>query len=125
MKKALFLSLVCAAVMCVFMLPALHASDAPEDMVLSMPEGQEATQPPVDFSHVGHGDFECAECHHKWDGSGAVTPCSTEGCHSNYASKKGADSFYGAFHDRQSMHSCLGCHKAEGGPIKCTDCHVR
>ena len=129
MKKTMTLVAICAALVCMYMIPTLNASEAPADMVLAMPEGQTATKAPVDFSHAAHGDLDCVDCHHKWDGAAEVTKCSSEGCHTNYTAKKGADSFYAAFHTRSNEASCLGCHAAlktageATGPTGCADCH--
>ena len=131
MRKSLFVTLATAALVCVFVLPALYAVEAPGDLTLSVPEGGTATQAPVDFSHAAHGSFDCEACHHKWDGSSEVQPCSAEGCHTDLEDKRGDASFYKAFHDRMSETSCTGCHTAKKkageatGPTACTDCHPK
>lgn len=127
MRKSLIVGLVSAALMCLMAAPAVFAVDAPADMVLKAPEGAKVTKAPVAFSHqTGHADIDCKTCHHTWDGSSEVQPCSTSGCHDNVKSKRGEDSFYAAFHDRKSVHSCVGCHKKEKkGPKRCTECHPK
>jgi hypothetical protein len=125
------MGLLAAAAVCLLALPNLQAADAPADMTLSVPEGAEATQAPVDFSHTKHSAVECTTCHHKWDETGDPQSCSDSGCHNNLEAKRGDDSFYMAFHDRRSEQSCIGCHSAKGkageatGPKSCTKCHPK
>ncbi|WP_029897356.1 cytochrome c3 family protein [Desulfohalovibrio reitneri] len=128
MRKLLFVCLTCAAVLGLFALPAVYAVDAPEDMMVTVPEGAEKTQAPVGFSHKrpGHAEYDCQTCHHTWDGQGEIKSCSAEGCHTDMKARKGGGSFYAAFHDRKNEASCVGCHSKEGkGPKICTECHPR
>jgi cytochrome c553 len=56
----------------------------------------------VTFDHKGHSEkMECAACHEG-------TPAKIE-------------------IDKKAAHgdSCKGCHKTEGGPTKCNDCHKK
>ncbi|WP_319780925.1 cytochrome c3 family protein [Maridesulfovibrio sp.] len=132
MKKTLLISMVTAALVCVFALPSLYAVDAPGDMVLKAPAGAKMTKSPVAFSHKGHTALDCAKCHHKWDGKGEIKNCSVEGCHADTSKegKKKPTSFYSAFHAKADT-SCVGCHKAmkkakkATGPTKCGDCHPK
>ena len=111
---------------------AWAAPRAPGDMRLTAPAGWQATKPCVDFSHASHSGagVECATCHHTWDGKGTIQSCSTPECHDQQG-KKGAQTFYAAFHDKNAESSCLGCHKtanAKDGsslPVSCKDCHAR
>lgn len=132
MRKPLFIMLVCAALVGAFCLPALWAIDAPKDMVVKMPDGAGTpTKSPVKFSHEKHKTTDCKVCHHNWDGkSDKGFRCGDKGCHDIFdpANKTDPKSFYKAFHDGNSDHSCLACHKkakADGknAPIACTACH--
>ena len=127
MKRTLLISLMCAALVCVFALPSLWAVDAPGgEIILKAPAGAKATKAPVAFTHANHKQ-DCKVCHHKWDGSGAVKGCSAEGCHvdASKAAKKDPKGFYQAWHAKGSK-SCVGCHKTEKkGPTKCTECHPK
>lgn len=133
MKKTLLISMVTAALVCLFALPALYAVDAPGDMVLKVPAGAKQTKAPVAFSHKGHAAVDCKTCHHTWDGSSAVKKCAAEGCHidTSRKAKRKPTSFYSAFHARKSEASCVGCHKAlkkekkATGPTRCSECHPR
>lgn len=92
---------------------------APKDMIrMGMPGGKMA---PVEFMHSSHANYNCTICHHK----GNITePCVM--CHSDLKARRGDDSFYMAFHKRDSIHSCVGCHKIEKvGPTRCSDCHPK
>jgi hypothetical protein len=132
MRKLVIVTLTCAALVLAFVLPSLHAVDAPADMQIQVPAGGKATKAPVAFSHAKHKATECTKCHHKWDGktAGADMKCSSKGCHDNMVSKKaGENSYYNAYHDMKAETSCLGCHKAmkkagkPTGPNACNDCH--
>ncbi len=128
MKRTLITVLSCLALVTMFYLPNLQATEAPADMTIKPIEGMKATKSPVAFSHKAHAATDCKVCHHKWDGSGEVKGCAAEGCHTDAVDKKGEHSFYRAFHDMKSPNSCLGCHKAnkgKAGPTKCNDCHPK
>lgn len=108
MKKILFLGVVCFAIASFCALPVLNAADAPADGLK-----MEATKQPVTFNHSTHGDYECKDCHHQWDGSSAIKKCSDAGCHDNFDRKaKGPDSYYQAMHNRRvkDVQSCISCH---------------
>jgi hypothetical protein len=133
--KKIVVALTAAAVLCAFFIPSLFASpQAPGDMILKAPEGVEAKQPPVAFSHEAHKELECQACHHEWDGKGEIQGCMAQGCHDVLVAetpeaRKNPMYYYNAYHDRKSTISCVGCHselkKAEKptGPIGCKDCH--
>lgn len=110
MKKTLLMSLLCAALVCAFGLASLHAADAPADGLK-----MEKTKNPVTFNHSAHASIDCKECHHKWDGAGAVQPCYASGCHDKLDRKdKSEHSYYKAMHGRgKTVSSCLSCHKEE------------
>lgn len=102
-------------------------------ITMAPPEGVEAKQPPVTFSHLEHAmDHGCGACHHQWEPEKQDVPHACSTCHTNFEQMQGEMSFFKAFHDRQAEASCLGCHgatiKEEGspaGPIKCNECHIR
>jgi hypothetical protein len=125
MRKALFMVVVCAALVGFVSLPLLQAVEAPADMTIKAPAGLKATQAEVKFSHKGHAKIDCKVCHHKGE---ATQKCASAGCHdsTDAKDKTSEKSFYKAFHDRTSERSCLGCHKKEGkGPLKCPECHPK
>jgi hypothetical protein len=126
MKKALFTILACMALVGFVGLPMLQAVEAPADMKIKAPDGYDkVTQPEVAFSHKGHAKMDCKACHHKGE---ATQKCSAAGCHDSKDSKDKTSehSFYKAFHDMKSEHSCIGCHKKEAkGPTKCPECHPK
>lgn len=110
------------------------AADPPaDDYIVKAPAEFTATQAPVALSHTKHKAIECKGCHHEWDGKAPIGKCSAKGCHDSVdaADKTGDHSFYRAFHDAKSQHSCMGCHKAmkaeqkAAGPVVCTQCHPK
>jgi len=135
MKKSLMISLMVAALVCVFALPAVIAGNAPADnMVLKAPEGVDMKKSPVDFPHKQHVDakVDCMTCHHTAESQDAIGGCSVEGCHTDASkgAKRDPKGFYQAFHSKKSDASCLGCHKKlkkEGKevPVSCKDCHPK
>lgn len=132
MKKTLLISMVTAALVCLFALPALYAVDAPGDLSIKVPAGVKATKTPVAFSHKGHAALDCKVCHHTWDGTSPIKKCDAAGCHidTSKKGKKEPTSYYSAFHAGKD-HSCVGCHKAlkkakkATGPTKCSACHPK
>ena len=80
---------------------------------------------PVEFPHSDHFDYadDCSVCHHHSEGK----TISCKVCHKPFKVYKYEGSkringlgLKGAYHGR-----CLGCHKEEGGPVGCTECHER
>ncbi|MBG0778110.1 MAG: cytochrome c3 family protein [Desulfovibrionaceae bacterium] len=107
MKKTLFMSLICAAIVCAFGLATLYAADAPADGLK-----MEATKNPVVFNHSAHKKYDCKECHHTWDGAGAIQKCSDKGCHDNMDKKdKSVHAYYKAMHGKGKLSTCVSCHK--------------
>mgnify|MGYP001547385773 CR=1 FL=1 len=107
MKKLLFVSLICAAVVLVFALPSLYAEDAPADgLVMSnMPSDNDLT---VVFNHSTHTDVGCEECHH----TGEMTNCSGAGCHDVFdKADKTTASYYFILHSNAERSTCISCHK--------------
>lgn len=134
MKKALIISLMVAALVCVFALPAVIAGNVAADVLtLQVPAGAEATKAPVTFPHKKHvdGGIDCLVCHHKAASKDDVKGCASEGCHADAskAAKKDPKGFYAAFHSKASDASCLSCHKKEkkagkAVPVGCKECHA-
>ncbi|MBI9081574.1 MAG: cytochrome c3 family protein [Pseudodesulfovibrio sp.] len=137
MKKSLIISLMVAALVCVFALPAVIAGNtAPDTITMKAPEGAKMTKPAVVFPHKGHVDsgLDCLTCHHKAASKDAVKGCASEGCHvdASKAAKKDPKGFYQAFHSKSSDSSCLACHKktktSKAGkklPVACKVCHAK
>lgn len=81
------------------------------------------------FSHEDHKEFACNDCHHTFEGYGEIGKCGDSGCHDDYKSKVGERSWFVAFHDKDDMRSCWGCHIAykeadkTTGPTSCDSCH--
>ncbi len=127
------ISLMVAALVCVFALPAVIAGNAPADVItMKAPEGQKMTKAPVDFPHKQHVDakIDCMVCHHKDTDKNAIKGCASEGCHvdASKGAKKDPKGFYQAFHSKKSDASCLACHKKEKKagkkvPVACKECH--
>lgn len=98
----------------------------------------------VDFDHATHMEiYSCGSCHHHTTGDEATnTSCNT--CHAGSESSdkvacigchtpegfRPANSGKGVYHiDKPGLKGalhlqCTGCHKENGGPIECTDCHA-
>lgn len=134
MKKSLIISLMVAALVCVFCLPVVIAANAPADTItMEVPNGQKATKAAVTFPHKKHvdGGIDCLVCHHKSTSQDDVKSCAAEGCHvdASKAAKKDPAGFYAAFHSKKSDASCLACHKKEkkagkAVPVGCKECHA-
>lgn len=83
----------------------------PLELQFKRPAGVLKTSlPPVVFSHGRHNSIACVTCHHMWDGRGPVEGCAAEGCHDNLTERQEPNSYFRAFHDKDSPNSCLGCH---------------
>jgi len=134
MKKSLIISLMVAALVCVFALPAVIAG-APDVVKMEAPNGQKMTKTAVTFPHKAHVDgskIDCLTCHHKATSKDDVKGCASEGCHTDAskAAKKDPKGFYQAFHSKKLDASCLGCHKKEKKagkkvPVSCKACHPK
>ena len=134
MKKSLMISLMVAALVCVFALPVVIAgAAAPDTITMQVPAGAEATKAAVTFAHKKHVDrgLDCLVCHHKAASKDDAKSCASEGCHSDAskAAKKEPTGYYSAFHSKAGTASCLACHKTEkkagkNPPVGCKDCHA-
>jgi hypothetical protein len=131
--------LVAGACLLGLMTIAVAAVQAPEgDIVMKVPEGVKSSRPKVVFNHEFHAEFDCAQCHHQWDGeSEEVRACDASGCHDEYEDKGAPQSYYKAFHTRTDpsldYQSCMNCHRSmqkeggKAGPTSCAkgnSCHV-
>lgn len=138
MKTGKLIIVFAAAFLMFFIGAVVAAVQPPEgDITMQVAEGAKATKPNVVFNHKYHSGFECAKCHHMWDGQAAVQACKTSGCHSEYENRGAKQSYYRAFHapaDPGMTHeSCMNCHRGlekegkEAGPTTCAkgkSCHI-
>jgi len=109
MKKTLWVSLLCSALVLAFALPAVYAVDAPADgtKLVYFPKKE------VVFNHSTHKSVDCKICHHTWDGAAKIGKCNDAGCHDNMDSKaKDIKALYMAFHTKEikAKDSCYSCH---------------
>ncbi|MGM0610261.1 MAG: cytochrome c3 family protein [Thermodesulfobacteriota bacterium] len=129
MRKSLLITLVCTALVGVFLLPNLYAVDVPGDMVIKPPEEVKARKAPVEFSHAKHGDIDCTKCHHMWDGKAEIQPCTDSGCHDIFKPKpnerRSIEYYYNAYHEQcyKTCHMDLKKAGKPTGPTSCNDCH--
>ena len=141
MYRIFVLSLVCFGLSLCLLFPRLLASSMQIPQEVVMNEAQDKVNnplyAPVTMPHQKHISQGCPVCHHKWeDTSQPPRKCTTSGCH-DLVGAKGAqmqevDAAFNAYHNRESTHSCLGCHlqknKADQacGPFQnCAACHVK
>lgn len=119
------------------------------DIILSPPEGVEATKEPVAFPHSRHFATDCKTCHHTWQGQEPIQGCMAAGCHDQTSPPK-EQSKYLSYSDvgikyyKYAYHqACIGCHREiraknleraksymvleeklpEAGPSGCIECH--
>jgi hypothetical protein len=114
--------------------PMKAGDKGPDDILLKPIAGTEKKRPATPFTHKKHYDdysVKCADCHHPVKALGGKPPtkmtCTDAGCHE--ATKcDGADvpkknkacpAFEDAYHT-----NCIECHKQQGGPTKCAECHT-
>lgn len=124
--------------------PAIDRTDAPDTVTISL---LAELYDPVEFNHAGHVEMaDCSDCHHHTAGTvterwnckkchdnpmeGETVSCSD--CHprdrfgTQYLASLDDPELYhkekpglkGAFH-----LSCVGCHREQGGPTGCDQCH--
>jgi cytochrome c553 len=118
MKKWLIL-MACVALLGLTALPAMTA-DAPDGITLDHFKG-EPNNLVTTFNHSTHAEYECAECHHKWDGEGTPQSCADAGCHDVMDKKdKTAHSYYLVIHNMRpkELSTCVSCHKEKAGADK-------
>jgi hypothetical protein len=116
--------------------PATKAAGdkGPDDILLVPIAGTAKKKKTTPFTHKAHWDEyvpDCTTCHHKVKALGNVDPpkmtCSDSGCHTatecndQTVPKKNAKcpNFEDAYH-----MNCITCHKQDGGPTKCAECHT-
>lgn len=106
MKRVFSMMLACAAIVC-FCAVAAMAAQAPADG-LKMAK----TSKNVVFNHSAHKASDCKECHHTWDGAGAIKKCSDAGCHDVFdKADKSVKSYYQAMHNKKAkLSTCVSCH---------------
>lgn len=106
-------------------------ADGPkEELVL---KSKDTPQLSVVFSHKDHAGVGCDTCHHKprcvichFSPSSEKAPntsCSAEGCHPSMGRTQDEQSRFMAFHKRDSLRSCFGCHVKTGNHDGCAPCH--
>lgn len=122
----------------------MEAEDAPTTVTIDyMEELYEA----VDFDHQTHSEmYDCSSCHHHTTGdtpqeqtcrkchanSEASEDVACSACHKqnrtiSSPAAKSTDPFI--YHIdipglKGALHlQCLGCHRSEGGPVGCRECH--
>ncbi|MDF1579753.1 MAG: cytochrome c3 family protein [Desulfuromonadales bacterium] len=83
------------------------ANNGPETITL------EAKMGTVTFPHQAHQATvaDCTTCHHKGVEAGACASC-----HDGKKAPKAKNAFH---------KLCKNCHKKDGGPTGCKDCHVK
>lgn len=110
------------------------ANKGPANIKLVPIAGTSKKQPATPFTHKAHYDdysIGCAICHHsvKAQGGGPTKEytCSSSGCHEadkcNGASVGKKNTACPNFEDAFHMQ-CIGCHRKDGGPTKCKECHT-
>ena len=106
MKRAVFVFLSCATAAFLFAAAAMAAQSPADGLKLAK------TSKNVVFNHSAHKKADCKECHHTWDGAGAVKKCSDAGCHDSLdKADKSVKSYYQAMHQKGGKQStCLSCH---------------
>ena len=138
MKKELILKIMSAVVFSFYNMKDLSAMKMPKEILMNASEGKtkNPVYTPVTFPHQKHVKLGCPVCHHKWtDKKNPPKKCSDSGCHDLFNAKgpqmKAQNSAYNAFHNRTSVHSCVGCHQKKKkenvatGPIACNKCHIK
>jgi len=105
--KRLMLALVAVAFLAAGSLA--FADNGPADITL---EGGKMGQ--IAFGHAAHQAkvTDCTTCHHKGLDAGKCTSCHG----ADAAAPKAKDAFH---------KQCQGCHKEQGGPTGCKDCHKK
>jgi hypothetical protein len=109
------------------------AGNGPDNVNLEPIAGTAKKRPATPFTHKAHWEdysIKCETCHHPVKAKGGAVPsysCSSSGCHTasecNNATvekkNKACPNFEDAYHTQ-----CIDCHKKDGGPTKCAECHT-
>jgi hypothetical protein len=113
---------------------AKKAGDNGPDNILLVPiVGTAKKRPATPFTHKVHWDdysIACESCHHPVKAKGGDVgsySCSASGCHTANEcngqtvgkKNKACPNFEDAYHIQ-----CIDCHKKDGGPTKCAECHT-
>lgn len=96
----------------------------PADSTLAGPH-TEIARSPAYFPHDAHMDIvgDCMACHHRYkDGRNVATEDELDGdeamrcrtCHTRNDSVNASEAFH---------RQCIGCHREQGGPLTCGECH--
>ena len=112
----------------------------------------ESQRAEVSFPHAAHFEYNCQQCHHKWDNEAPITGCSATGCHDLAEAPKDEngkplkDALQQVRYFKNAYHTgCIGCHKeikqqnsvlekslvqggaklAATGPTGCIQCHPK
>lgn len=105
----------------------------PDDIRLVPIVGTAKKRPATPFTHKSHYDdysIACETCHHPVKAKGGEVgsySCSASGCHTANEcngqtvgkKNKACPNFEDAYHIQ-----CIDCHKKDGGPTKCAECHT-
>jgi len=109
------------------------SGNGPDDVLLKAIAGLTMKRAAVPFTHKKHyTDYKlkCEDCHHPVKAKGGTVPatrtCTSAGCHLADqcngqvvpAKNKACPFFEDAYH-----FNCIDCHRAQGGPTKCAECH--
>ena len=123
---------------------AMDIEDAPTSVTIDY---LQELYEPVDFDHQMHAEtYACNACHHHTTGDGTQNKTcekchaqsessddvSCSGCHQQMAplsSLAGPAESISYHIDKPSIKGalhlqCLGCHRTEGGPTGCQECHA-
>jgi hypothetical protein len=111
-----------------------------------------AKRSPVIFPHAVHFDYNCRQCHHKWDKEAPIRSCTTAGCHDfaempkNEKGRPVSDTAVQIRYYKNAFHQmCIECHLqiarsnekleasrmpgtvkiAPAGPTGCIQCHPK
>lgn len=122
MHKIRFIGLI--LIVLIFGSSLMVSGQEQEDLVIPMgsfllepPESVTAKRSAVDFPHSRHFDFNCMECHHKWDKVSQIDNCTVSGCHDllespKKANKKAISEEEAILYYKNAYHkTCIGCHK--------------
>ncbi len=120
MRRSRFASVVCAVFFAMAVSGIACAADSGPETI-EFPGGKKGV---VTFNHKQHQEkFKCGECHHgpgHSDYTEGMEIKKCEECHNKEMANKKLNKPMKAFHK-----NCKGCHKEQGGPTKCKECHVK